>query len=247
MTALLKLPQFAGYAILELLRQPTYVLTTLIFPSMFFWFFGVPNAQDPDSARMLMGSFAAFAVLGVVLFQLTVAVAQDRAGHWSLYLRSLPVPSWVFLAAQIVASFVLALMAVGLVVLTAVLATEPQMNVRQFVEFFAWVMLCGFPFASLGLVLGSLTDPKSAVPVGNLVYLPLSFAGGLWIPPNALSAGVQTISEYLPTRFYGEVIWALVRGETPNERWIYGLLAYSVVFFAAAIYLHRRDLGARFG
>lgn len=247
MSTFWKLPRFAGYAILELLRQPTYVLTTLVFPSMFFWFFGVPNAQEPEAARMLMGSFAAFAVLGVVLFQLTVAVAQDRAGHWSLYLRSLPVPSWVFLAAQLAASFVLALMAVGLVVLTAFLSTDPQMGVRELVPFVLWVLVGGFPFASLGLVLGSLTDPKSAVPVANLVYLPLSFAGGLWIPPNALSSGVQTISEYLPTRFYGEVVWALARNETPNERWVYGLAAYAVVFFAAAVFLHRRDLRDRFG
>lgn len=247
MTALLKVPRFAGFAILELLRQPTYVLTTLIFPSMFFWFFGVPNAQDEESARMLMGSFAAFAVLGVVLFQLTVAVAQDRAGHWSLYLRSLPVPSWMFLCAQICASFVLALMAVLLVILTAVVSTEPNLGIPETMKFVAWVLVCGFPFASLGLVLGSLTDPKSAVPVGNMVYLPLSFAGGLWIPPNALSSGVQTISEYLPTRFYGEVVWALVAGQTPEARWVYGLIAYAAVFFAGAVWLHRRDLGARFG
>lgn len=243
----LKLPRFAMFAIVELLRQPTYVVTTLIFPSMFYWFFGVPNAADPDSARMLMGSFAAFAVLGVVLFQLTVAVAQDRAGHWSLYLRSLPVPSSIFLAAQILASFVLALAAVGLVILTAIVCTDPQMSTFMYFEFIFWVMVCGFPFASLGLVLGSLTNPKSSVPVANMIYLPLSFAGGLWIPPNALSAGVQTISEYLPTRFYGEVIWAFVNGQALQDRWLWGLVAYSVVFFAAAIFLHRRDLGERFG
>lgn len=239
--------QFSYFAVLELLRQPTYVMTTLIFPSMFFWFFGVPNAQDPESARMLMGSFSAFAVLGVVLFQMTVAVAQDRAGQWSLYLRSLPVPSHLFLTAHLVASFLLAGLAVGLVILTASLATDPQFPVSQYAAFFFWTLLCGFPFAALGLVLGSLTSPKSSVPVANLVYLPLSFAGGLWIPPNALSASVQRISEFLPTRFYGEVIWAFVNGTTPDMKWIWGLVAYSLIFFAVAVFLHRRDLGARFG
>lgn len=243
----LKLPQFAYYAVLELVRQPTYVVTTLIFPSMFFWFFGVPNAQDPDSARMLMGSFSAFAVLGVVLFQLTVAISQDRAGHWSLYLRSLPVPASIYLAAQLVASFVLAISAVGLVVATAVYNTDLQLTTWQFAQFFFWVIVCGFPFASLGLVLGSLTDPKSSVPVANMVYLPLSFAGGLWMPPNALSPGVQSISEYLPTRYYGEVIWAFVNSQPLQDRWLFGLLAYSVLFFGLAIFLHRRDIGARFG
>lgn len=248
-------------SVVELLRQPTYVLTTLIFPSMFFWFFGVPNAQDRESARMLMGSFSAFAVLGVVLFQMTVAVAQDRAGHWSLYLRSLPIPSYLFLLAHLTASLLLAGLAVLLVIVTAVSNCDVGFTAWELAEFVALTLVLGFPFAALGMVLGSVTSPKSSVPVANLVYLPLSFAGGLWIPPNALSSSVQKISEYLPTRFYGEVIWAYVRPAetlTPTmlkwgegffieARWLWGLGFYSAIFFILAIFLHRRDVGARFG
>lgn len=247
MNSLIRLARLSMLSIFELLRHPTYVMSTLIFPSMFFWFFGVPNAKEPEAARMLMGSFAAFAVLGVVLFQTTVAIAQDRASQWSLYLRTLPISSHTFLIAQLIASFWLAALAVGLVIVTAIGTTEVDFTAIQYMKFFALVLVCGFPFATLGLVLGSVTSPKSAVPVANLVYLPLSFAGGLWIPPNALSPSVQTISEYLPTRFYGEVIWAYVQGMAVASHWIWGLCAYGVGFFALAVFLHRRDLGERFG
>src|SRR5690606_26109523 len=85
--------RYSCLSLLEMLRHPTYVLTTLLFPSMFFWFFGVPNAKEPGAAQLLMGSFSGFAVLGVVLFQLTVGTAQDRASGWNSYLRTLPVPA----------------------------------------------------------------------------------------------------------------------------------------------------------
>lgn len=243
-------PRCAGFALFslrELMRQPTYILTTLIFPSMFFAFFGVPNAQDADSAKTLMASFAAFAVLGVSLFQTTVSVAQDRASAWNLYLRSLPVPTGWFLTGQLLASLVLAATAVLLVMFTARLTTPLEMGFIESFSFLFWVLVGGIPFAALGICLGSLTRPKAAVPVANLVYLPLSFAGGLWIPPQALSPGVQEISEFLPTRFYGEIVWAFVLGQPLALKWALGLGAYALGFLVFAVWLYRRDLGERFG
>lgn len=239
--------RYSWMSLLEMVRHPTYVLTTLLFPSMFFWFFGVPNAKEPAAAQLLTGSFSAFAVLGVVLFQLTVGTAQDRASGWNSYLRTLPLPSAVFLASRLAASFSLALVAVGGVILTAEITTPLELPTERWLPFLGTALLGGLPFAALGLVLGLITTPKSAVPVANLVYLPFSFAGGLWVPPNALSETVQNISEYLPTRFYGELVWASVLGGEIQARWLWGHAAYSILFLGLAVYLHRRDEGARFG
>lgn len=235
------------YSLLETIRHPSYVVTTLLFPSMFFWFFGVPNAKTPEAAQMLMGSFSSFAVLGVVLFQLTVGVAQDRSSSWDAYLRTLPVPSSVFLFARLSASFVIAILAVGAVILTAEFTTDVSLANVQWLPFLVAVMLGGLPFAALGLVLGMLANPKSAVPIANLVYLPFSFAGGLWVPPNGLAQIVQDISEFLPTRFYGELVWAAASGGNLADRWIIGHGAYCFLFLSLALYLHRRDEGMRFG
>ncbi|PWU16490.1 MAG: ABC transporter [Bdellovibrio sp.] len=231
----------------ETLRQPTYVVTTLLFPAMFFWFFGVPNVKDENSARFLMGSFAAFGVLGVVLFQMTVGVAQERASSWNVYLRTLPVPATIFMFTRLFSSFFLAVLSVGCVIATALATTDISMSAERWIYFLTAVFLAGIPFAALGLVLGYLTTPRSAVPVANLIYLPFSFAGGLWIPPNGLSESVRQISEKLPTRFYGEIVWSVVLGQEVKERWMWGQAIYAVAFLAAAIYLHQRDETLRFG
>lgn len=247
MKSLFLLLKLTHLAVTELLRQPTYVLTTLIFPSMFFWFFGVPNAASPEAAQMLMGSFSAFAVLGVLLFQMTVIVAQERASHWSLYQRILPIPSKLTLLSQLIASFLLAILAVSCVVLTALYATDLRFPEERWPGFFAVVILGGLPFASLGLILGSITTPKSAVPVANLIYLPLSFAGGLWLPPTALAESVRRVSGSLPTRFYVELVWAVAADRDLEEKSLWGLLIYALIFLGLALILHKKDSGARFG
>ncbi len=234
-------------AILETLRQPTYVVTTLVFPSMFFLFFGVPNARDADSSALLTGSFASFGVLGVVLFQMTVGVAQERASFWHQYQRTWPLRPMIFLVARLVSGLFLALLTVGLVLVTASMTTELDFQLGQTILFFLTVILGGIPFAALGVFLGTITTPRSAVPVANLFYLPLSFAGGLWIPPGALSEKVQEFSSYLPTRAYGEIVWALVNHNPLESKWIASHLGYSVLFLGLAVWAHKRDEGARFG
>lgn len=238
---------FVGMAILETLRQPTYVVTTLLFPSMFFLFFGVPNARDPDSSALLTGSFACFGVLGVVLFQMTVGISQERSSFWNQYQRTWPLHPLTFLMSRLIAGLFLAGLTVALVVITSKMTTELEFHGTQYVWFFLTVILGGIPFASLGIFLGTLTTPRSAVPVANLFYLPLSFAGGLWIPPNALAEKVQELSKYLPTRSYGEIVWALVNHNPLEQKWIWIHLGYSMVFLALAVWSYRRDEGARFG
>ena len=54
------------------------------------------------------------------------------------------------------------------------------------------------PFCALGLAIGYFAGPNSAPPLVNLLYLPTSFASGLWIPIEMLPPVVQTIAPYLP-------------------------------------------------
>ena len=93
----------------------------------------------------------------------------------------------------------------------------------------------------MGLVLGLFTSEKAAVPVGNLIYLPLSFAGGLWRPPSILPESLKGISPYLPTRYYGEILWAFVADKKiPNDQYI-GLGMYMIIFTFLAMWGIRRE------
>lgn len=229
------------YLTIELLRQPMYVVSTILFPAMFFWFFGVPNATDQTTARLLTGSFAAYGVLGVVLFQFGVGIAQERASPWSDTLRTLPLPCWIGIASRILSGFFFALLAVVGVLVTAALATPVGLSF-ELVSILSLALLLGaIPFALMGISIGLTVNGQSALPVANLIYLPLSFAGGLWLPPHALPKFVQDISPYLPTRMFGEVVWMVMLDEAFKQRQSFGLFVYALLFFMLSLLLFRRE------
>ena len=229
------------YQTLENLRQPMYLISTFVFPSLFFWFFGIPNAPDERGLALLTASFSAFAVLSVVLFQFGIAVAADRETSWYSYLRVLPGPRGVQLASRVLSGIVFAAGGVGGVLLTARFVGELNFAEYYWGPFLLTLTLGAIPFAFLGVGLGLLVSAKTATPVMNLTYLLLSFAGGLWMPPNILPKMVQTVSDYLPSRFYGELLWATLLHDDLQPRHYYGLTLYGGFLLLLLVTLIRRE------
>jgi ABC-2 type transport system permease protein len=230
----------------QLLRQPTYVVTTLAFPAMFFGFFGVPNAKDPASARMLVASFSAFAIMGVLFFQMSIEIAHERAHGWSQYLKILPVSGVRWFAARMGAALFFASGAVAAIFATAWASVDLQLGPERGWRFALALLGGGACFACLGVAIGYWSSQKAVVPTANLIYLPLSFAGGLWLPPEALPQFVQKFSPYLPTRFYGDLVWSQMAGEAVGLRPVLGLLGYTVIFLIVAMWGIHRDRELRF-
>ncbi len=234
------------FQIIETLRQPSYLVSTLLLPPMFFGFFAVPNIKTIEAAQFMMGSFSCFAFLGVVMFQFGVAVALDRNSRWSVSLRNLPIHSSAILLSRLLTGLPFAIAAVATVVVSAHLMVDVQFKSDQWMMFLLGVILGGLPFSALGLLIGVLSSPRSVLPIANLIYLPLSFGGGLWLPPNALPASIEKISEILPTRLYGEIVWALIGGKDFKTQDFWGLVLFFVLSLSAAIYFFQKDEGEKF-
>lgn len=229
------------YMCLELFRQPMYLVSTILFPSMFFWFFGIPNAKEPGSIAILSASFACFGVLSVVLFQFGVGISQDKESSWYFYLRSLPSHRGVVLGSRVLAGILFSMLAICGVFATALIFADLKISDIDWLRLFALLFCGAIPFALLGICLGLLVNSQAILPVANLVYLPLSFAGGLWMPPNILPTAIQKISEYLPTRMYGEIIWASVLKREVESKYVYGLIVYGIIFLLTAFFLSKKE------
>lgn len=231
---------------LELLRLPAYAIPTLMFPAMLFLFFGVPSAQDPVQAAVLTASYAAFAVLGVAFFQFGVGIAEGRRSAWEAFLRTLPVPPQVRFAARVLSALVFAIASSSVVIITALLLTPVRMQAIGWLRLGVALFLGSVPFELLGIALGYLASPKAALPLANLLYLPLSYAGGLWMPPQSLPGVLAVVSPLLPTRRYAEVVWSAVL-DLPWEmdHWLW-LSGYALLFGALAIIGYYRDEGQHY-
>lgn len=232
---------YSYYSTIDLLRQPVYTIPTVIFPATFFWFFGVPEAISEDIANFLVGSFSSFAVFGVVFLQFGVGMAEERGHPWYNYLKTKPTPAWIFFASRISSSLFFSLAAASLVFLVGWIETPATIGLKAGIKVFLGLLAFGVPFVFMGCTLGLLVSARAALPIANLIYLPLSFAGGMWKPPALLPESLKAISEYLPTRFYVEIIWSLcLNKDLPSDEAI-SLAGYGALFVLTTL------LAMRFG
>ncbi|MBC5825977.1 MAG: ABC transporter permease [Candidatus Eremiobacteraeota bacterium] len=230
----------------ELLRTPSYVVFTMAFPTLFYVFFGLPNAGQRDVARFMMASFAAYAVIGVALFQFGVSIAQDRASSWESFLRILPVSFGARLFARVLSALLFAAGAAGLVIATAEVFGKARISLPELLSLMAGLLVGGACFSLLGIALGYFASPKAAVPLANLIYLPLAFVGGLWIPPQFLPKAVAAISTFVPTRNFGDIVWAAVTPQPWPMRALGALTVYAAFFAILAFWGYRRDEGQHY-
>ena len=97
----------------------------------------------------------------------------------------------------------------------------------------------------LGIALGYSAPPKAVAPIANLLFIGLSFGGGLFLRPQQLPDFFQPFSRVLPTRQFGELAWSAVLGrDWPVTSWLWAV-GYFVVFATAAVYAYRRDEGVK--
>tara|TARA_B100000749_G_scaffold280875_1_gene279561 strand:- start:11556 stop:12272 length:717 start_codon:yes stop_codon:yes gene_type:complete len=228
------------FTLLQYLRQPSYMVSTMVFPAFFFLMFAKENAKTEELALFLMGSFAAFAVLSVCFLQFGVGVAQERASQWNQFLKTLPFHPGVSMIARVFTALTFALFAAWVVVFVVLQTTDAQWNLQNFLHLNFALVLGGIPFCLMGLALGRVTTESSALPICNLFYLSLSFAGGLWMPPNALADSIQGIVDLLPTYHYGLWVRSTLLNESISNRSLYFLFGTFVVMILINFLIQKR-------
>ncbi|AKS41321.1 ABC transporter permease [Wenzhouxiangella marina] len=188
--------QFMHCQWLNLIRMPAYTIPTLLFPVMFYAFFGL--LMIPGLAGYLLATYSTFGVLGAALFSFGVGIATERAQGWFVLIRATPAPLMgVVLGKWFGAALFGAIITVSLCVLAAAFG-EVRLPQSQWWGLLGVMVLGTLPFCLLGLGLGLLLSPGSAPAVINLIYLPMGFLAGLWIPISQFPAWLQAIAPWLP-------------------------------------------------
>jgi ABC-2 type transport system permease protein len=230
----------------ELIRIPMFSVSTVVFPTLLFMLFGLPYAGSTGAARMITASYAAYAVIGVTLFQFGVGIATDRSSPWQQFLRILPVGAATRLSAQIVAALLFAAVSVGVLLLVSAIFSKAAIDLSLLARLLPTLLLGSIPFALMGITIGYWAGRRTALPIANLLYLPLALGGGLWMPPAALPHVIGMISPFLPTRHYGELVWAAASGGALPLVSVGWLVGFGIVFAVTAVWGYRRDEGQNY-
>ena len=226
-------------------RYPAYAVPTVAFPGILMLLVG-SRFERGEPERMLAG-FAAMALLTVTFFQFGVGIATARMTPWETYLRTLPVGATTRLAGRVLSALLFAVATVGVVVVVGVAVYGARMSPARFAAFGVVLLVGCIPFALLGVAFGYWLPPRAALPIANIVFLPLAIGGALWARPEGLPHGADVASQTLPTRSWMEVLDSVTTGDHPLPlHHVAALVGWSAVFFAAAWLGYRRDEGERF-
>lgn len=233
-------------------RVPAFSVTNLALPIVFFTFFGLPvahvrRADGVSIGAYLLASFGAYAVGQVMIYGFGIGVANERAMKIDRLMRASPLPPLVFMLAKVVTALVFALLALLLLVGYGAVVGGIYQPPAVWAMVIARLLAGSLPFIALGFAIGYLSGPHAAPAVANLIYLPLAFASGFFVPVGQLPGFVQAIAPFLPTYHYAQLAWsALGAGSETLGTSLLWLTGYTAVFLTVAVRAYRREERAKF-
>lgn len=239
--------------VLKAWRLPVYSVFTLVFPLMFYTIFGFTfggEAAGPiNVAAYMLATYGAFGVIGAALFGFGVGVASERGQGWLRLKRASPMPPAAYFSAKIVMALLFSLLVVlGLFVL-GFAVFEVRLPAPTWAALLGTLLLGALPFCAMGLALGYLVGPNSAAAVVNLVYLPMVFASGLWVPVEQLPGFMQAVAPYLPPYHYAQLALGTLGASRGGSPWghVAVLVGFTLLFLVVALAAYRRDEGKTYG
>jgi ABC-2 type transport system permease protein len=230
-------------SVLELMRYPSFSLPALLFPSAIFLVLARAYDQPADTR---MAGFAAVAILGVVFFQFGVGIAAERVSSWETFLRTLPVAARLRVGTRVASGLVFASAAPLVVIGVASADTPVSLEPARWPLLAAALIVGAVPFGLFGIAIGYAVRPRAALPVANLLYLPLSYAGGLWVGPGHATGSAERVLDLIPTHAWAVLLWWTVGAVGFDAAAVASLALWALAFGAVAVRAYRRDEGERF-
>lgn len=230
------------YEFVRMLRTRAFSLSVFGFPVMFYLLFGVSN-RHTDFARYLMASYGCMGVVSACLFGIGMGIAMERAQGWLELKQASPMPRLAYLTAKIVNSTAFALMIGATLIGLALTLGGAQVTALQAARLLGILLLGSIPFAAMGLLVAVLVPANSAPGIINLIYLPMSFASGFWMPISMLPHWLQRFAPALPTYHLAQLALNVVGAAEPGSMVIHwqALAGFTLVMFGAAWIIFNRS------
>ena len=227
---------------LRYLRAPSFILPVTLFSTVFYLMFGVLlNHPGSDASRYLLASYTTFGVIGPGLFGFGVSLAIERDGGLLTLKRALPMPPGAYLIGKMVMAMFAATFVVVLLLTLGLTAGGVSLSPWRMLAMLALGAFGVLPFCALGMFVGTLIKGQGAPGLLNLVYLPMAFLSGLWLPLSALPKALQAMAPIWPSYHLNQLTLTAVGVESaPLLPHLLALAAYAIVFLALAARRLRR-------
>src|SRR5208282_4826537 len=244
----------AKYEFLKNLRLRVYTASVISFPLMFYVLFGlVLNSKETIGSTSvptyLIATYGTFGVMGASLFGTASGLAADRGLGWLQVKRASPMPPFAYFVAKVILSMIFSTIVVTLLFILGFTFGGVRMPLPEIARLLGTLVAGSLPFSALGLAIGYFAGPQSAPGVINLIYLPMSFCSGLWVPYMFLPKVVRQIALALPPYHLSQLALGVVGAgnHDPAATHWEVLLAFTLICLGLARIGFQRDQGKLYG
>jgi ABC-2 type transport system permease protein len=230
------------YEVIRAMRTRTFSLATLGFPAMFYILFGLLMYRGDSlngvlESKYLLGGYAVFGALGTSIFGIGVGVSMDLSAGWLELKRASPMPPLAYVLSKCCMAIVFSVIIVSLLTVMGLSFGHVHLTVGEFARIVGLAAAGAVPFSCLGMFLAFSVPPSSAGGIANLVYLPMSFLSGLWIPLRFLPHALQVIAPVFPTYHLAQLMYTSLGATdipgTTTGHW-FGLLGFTLIMMGLA-------------
>ncbi len=226
----------------RVLRNRRTLMFILVFPSLFFFIFRLPQRGQKEPPPQMMGYLLiSMAVYGAMVGTTSggAAVAVERSLGWSRQLRLTPLRPVAYVAMKVLTAMTLGGLAiVSSFTVGALNGVHMEPHVWLLSGLAAWG--CSLVFAAFGLFMGFLLPSENVMQFVGPILALLAMFGGLFIPLKTLPEAMQTLAKFTPVYGVGVLARApLIGGDVSTGA--LGVVVWTIFFSLAAMVLFRRD------
>lgn len=243
--------------LLSRLRMPAFTVLSLFLPVMFFALFNaiygtqrVAPGVTISVSKYILVSYGVYAVANVMVFNFGMGISADRSRKLDLLQRAMPLPPVVAGLAQVVCAALFALAALLILFAFGSLVGGVRFDAGTWLDLIWKLMLGSIPMLALGMAIGYSFGINAAPAVVNVVYLPMAFLSGIFIPFSVLPSTIQKVGQVLPLYHSAQLAWSVLGvPQVVNESVFTALLwvaGWAVGLFALAFRLYRLDESRKF-
>jgi len=219
-------------------REPPTIFFSLMFPALLVVILGsIPGFREPSKViggqrfiDLYVPILIAFAMTMLGLQALPTALATYREKGILRRMAVTPVGPARVLQAQMLTILLTAIGAVATMVIVARVAFAVPLP-KQLFGFALAFVLCSATVFAIGLTIAALAPSgRAGNAIGTLVFFPMMFFAGLWIPRAAMPANLRAIDDYTPLGAGVQALQDATAGAWPHPLHLAVLAAYIVVF-----------------
>ena len=237
----------ARYEFVRLFRTRAFSLSIVGFPVIFYIFFGLimnrgEHIGNVSAAKYMLAGYAVFGMVGAALFGIGGGLASELSTGWLELKRAIPMPPFAYLVAKCCSAAAFGLVIVSLLSVLGITMAHVSITLPEYARMMALTLVGTIPFACLGMVIALLVPFNAAPGVINMMYLPMSFCGGLWLPIMMLPNLLQKFALLLPRYHLSQLVLASFGYPSAGSaisHWL-GLLGFTLVALGVAAIAYRR-------